>query len=253
MRLSVCVDAVYRGQPFVQSMEAAKAAGAAAIEFWGWWNKDLPSLIEAKERLGLEVATFCTRHVGLVDAALRNEYLDALGETIAVAKRLDCRTIITQVGKEMAGVPRETQRASIEEGLRACVPLLEAAGITLVFEPLNTTVDHQGYFLWSSDEAFSIEAAVSSPRVKVLYDIYHQQIMEGNLISRIKANIARIGYIHTAGNPGRHELWIGEINYPEVFAAIKAAGYKGFVGLEYYPTEDTAAGLRRAFSMPGFD
>ncbi len=114
----------------------------------------------------------------------------------------------------------------------------------LVFEPLNTLVDHKGYYLYSSEEAFRIADQVNSPKVKVLYDIYHQQITEGHLIKRITKNIDKIGHFHAAGNPGRHELYFGEINYSEVFKAIDETGYTGSIGLEYFPIEEPEKGIK---------
>lgn len=245
MRFSVSLGAVFSGSSMLDAMRSSAACGYSASEFWGWWDLDIQAVQREKDALGMEIAALCTRFVSLVDPAERVRYLRGLEETIEVAKKLGCKRIISQVGNEMPGSSREKQAESIIHGLIAAVPLLEDAGILLVFEPLNTLVDHKGYFLWSSDEAFAIEAAVNSPSVKVLFDIYHQQIMEGHLISRIQQNIHRIGHFHAAGNPGRHELDCGEINYPEIFRAIEQAGYEGFVGLEYFPLKNPMEGLKR--------
>lgn len=129
------------------------------------------------------------------------------------------------------------------EGLKACVPYLEESGITLVVEPLNVRVDHAGYYLYSSDEAAGIMREVGSPYVKMLFDIYHQQITEGDLIRRIREYIPYIGHFHAAGNPGRHELYDGEIDYRKVFAAIGETGYDGYIGLEYFPEDEVEKGL----------
>lgn len=244
MNYSVCIEALFQGRDVVESMKIVKTVGFRAFEFWTWWDKDVAAINTAKDDLDLEVAAFCTRFVSLVDASQREEYLYGLRESIQVAQRLGCKTLISQVGNELPDVPRPHQHATLINGLKACVPLLAESGVTLVFEPLNTLVDHQGYYLWSSAEAFAIADEVGSPYVKVLYDIYHQQIMEGHLISRIRANIQRIGHFHAAGNPGRHELTSGEIRYPEVFKAITESGYQGFVGLEYFPVHDPVHGLR---------
>ena len=122
--------------------------------------------------------------------------------------------------------------------------MLEASGITLVIEPLNELIDHLGYYLVRSEEAFQIIDQVGSPNVKVVFDIYHQQISEGQLIANITSNIDKISHFHAAGNPGRHELTRGELHYPSIFDAISATGYRGFVGLEYWPVGDASAGLR---------
>jgi hydroxypyruvate isomerase len=251
MRISVNVEAVFSGWDFFDAMEAVKEAGLDAFEFWTWCNKDIDEIDRARTSLGLETTAICTKFISLVDPDKRQEYKDALRDSLKVAKILGCKNIISQVGDEIPGIPRETQKLSIVEGLKSCVPMLEKAGVTLVFEPLNTLVDHYGYFLWSSEEAFDIQGMIGSDNVKVLYDIYHQQIMEGHLISRITKNIDRIGYFHAAGNPGRHELTTGEINYPEVFRAIREAGYKGFVGLEYFPLEEPLKGLKELVSLIG--
>jgi hydroxypyruvate isomerase len=197
----------------------------------------------------MDVTALCTKFVSLVDASQRDAYLQGLRETVDVAERLECRAVITQVGAELAHVARGDQRRSLVDGLRACVPILRAAGVTLLVEPLNTAVDHPGYYLSESDEAFAVIDEVGDPHVKLLFDIYHQQITEGNLIARITRNIDKIGHFHVAGNPGRHELDSGEIHYPAVFRAIEACGYDGFVGLEYFPLREPLDGVKRALAM----
>ncbi len=244
MKFSVCIDALFAGKDFAESMEAVKNAGMDTFEFWGWWDKDLKKIKKAKEELDMNIAAFCTKMISLVDASVRKQNLEGLKESIHAAREMGCKTLISQVGNELAGVSRQEQHKNLVEGLEACVPLLEEAGITLVFEPLNTLVDHKGYYLYSSEEAFQIVDEVNSKNVKVLYDIYHQQIMEGHLISRISGNIGRIGHFHAAGNPGRHELDTGEINYGNIFDVIRHSGYEGYVGLEYFPLKDAGEGLK---------
>ena len=115
--------------------------------------------------------------------------------------------------------------------------------MTLVLEPLNVLVDHKGYFLETSAEGFEMVDEVGSEAVKLLYDIYHQQITEGNLIANLTANVAKLGHVHVADVPGRHEPGTGEINYRNVFKAVADAGYQRYVGLEYRPLADAAASL----------
>jgi hydroxypyruvate isomerase len=130
------------------------------------------------------------------------------------------------------------------DGLKEAAPLLESGEITLVIEPLNELVDHPGYYLVRSDEAFEIVGKVGSDRVKVVYDIYHQQISEGQLIANITSNIDKIAHFHAAGNPGRHELPRGELDYRSIFAAIAQTDYDGYVGLEYWPVDPPLSGLK---------
>lgn len=244
MNISVCTDALYRGVPTAEAIRRTKSSGLSAIEFWSWWDKDLNAIEDALGEHGVTLATFCTRFISLVDPSVRTEYLAGLEATLETAKRFGVTRLISQVGNARSGVTREAQRASLVDGLRACVPPLEKAGVTLLIEPLNLLVDHRGYYLSRSDEAFDVVRDVDSPRVAVIYDIYHQQITEGNLIPTIRENIAHIGHFHAAGHPGRHELDDGEIAYDAVFAAIGTAGYSGFVGLEYFPQRDADTGLR---------
>jgi hydroxypyruvate isomerase len=243
MKYSICVDAVFGETDLGDGLTCLERLGFKGFEFWRWWDKDLPALIEKKDALNLEVTACCTKFISLVDPACRTAYLDGLAESLEAAARLGCRTLISQVGDARPGVTRAAQHDCLVEGLRACVPLLEAAGVTLVFEPLNTHVDHPGYYLTRSTEAFDIVASVGSVHVKVLYDIYHQQIMEGNLIPTLTENIDRIGHFHSAGHPGRHELDRGEIHYPAILQAIARTGYDGWFGVEYFPTVDPAQWL----------
>lgn len=249
MKISVCVDALFNGKDFIESMGAIKNAGINAIEFWSWWDKDLGKIKKAREELGMEIITFCTKMVSLVDASKRTEYLEGLRESIKVAEELGSKTLISQVGNELDNLTRVDQHKNLVEGLKACAPILEEEGITLVIEPLNILVDHKGYYMSLSKEAFEIIDEVGSPNVKVLYDIYHQQITEGHLISTITSNIDKIGHFHTAGNPGRGELTTGEINYKEIFRAIDASGYKGFAGLEYFPKQNAVDGLKSILQL----
>ena len=245
MYYSVCVSALFSKLPIHEGIARAGDAGYSACEFWGWWDMDAQMVHETLKEYEMTLAGMCTRFVPLNDPTRRQEYLDGLAETLDMAQYLDCQTIISQVGQEQPHLSREEQTQSIIDGLKACVPLLEKAGATLVIEPLNTRYNHPGYFLARSDEAFAIVREVNSPHVKVLFDIYHQQITEGNLIPNITDNAEWIGHVHIAGHPGRHEPFgRNEIHYPSVLAALKDAGYTGAVGLEYFPLMDAMESLR---------
>ncbi|MEW9669392.1 hydroxypyruvate isomerase family protein [Ammoniphilus sp. 3BR4] len=245
MKFSVNIEAVFSGNDFLQSMRETKRLGYNAFEFWSWWDKNPQAILAAKEALQLTVTSIVTKFISLTDPSRRQEYVEGLRQTIAIARMLGCRTIISQVGQEIPGIPRKDQHRSIVEGLRASVPYLKQAGIMLVIEPLNTLVDHKGYYLYSSKEAFQIIDEVGSPYVKVAYDIYHMQIMEGNIISTITQNIHKIGHFHAAGVPGRHEPYTGELYYLNIFKAIEATGFRGYVALEYFPIEDASLGLAK--------
>ena len=234
---SVCIDAVFEGKSFDDACAAVSRANISAIEFWGWWDKDLDALTSAQNSHNLAISACCTRFISLVDPATRSDYLEGLRESIDAAQQLGTKTLISQVGDFRPGVSRDDQHRCLVDGLREAAPLLEMANMTLVIEPLNELVDHAGYYLVRSGEAFDIIDEVNSPNVKVVFDIYHQQISEGHLIHNITSNIDRIGHFHAAGNPGRHELQNGEINYPQIFNTIRDTSYLGYVGLEYWPAD----------------
>ena len=119
--------------------------------------------------------------------------------------------------------------------LKRCGALAEQNGVTLVLEPLNSLYDHVGNYLTTPDKAARLVQEVASPSIRMLYDIYHMQIMTGNIINTLTKYREEIGYIHVADVPGRKEPDTGEINYPNVFKALRDLGFIGFVGLECFP------------------
>lgn len=186
---------------------------------------------------------------GLVNPREREEFLRQMDLAATAAKKVDSPQLITLTGNELGGMPRSEQMSNAVESLRAVAPMLEKNGITAVIEVLNTYVDHAGYFLYRVRDGAELIDRVGSPNVKLLFDIYHVQIMEGNLIENIRANIDRIGHFHIGDVPGRNEPGTGEINYRNVFKAIYELGdkYKGSAALEYRPlapVEENLAAMR---------
>ncbi|MCB0015375.1 MAG: TIM barrel protein, partial [Anaerolineales bacterium] len=140
--------------------------------------------------------------------------------------------------------------ANTAAGLRRIAPYAEAQGVTLNLELLNSKVDHPGYQCDHTAWGLAVLAQAPSPRVKLLYDIYHMQIMEGDLIRNLTTYVGQIGHIHTAGNPGRQDLdEQQEINYAAVCRALAAAGYADFVGHEFRPKGETLPALRQAYDV----
>lgn len=245
MHYSVCIPAVLNGLSVQDAMAAVHAAGFTHYEIWSWWDQDMKAYAEAQKKEGLTMAALCTPFISLTDPACRQDYLEGLRRTIDMCREMGCTTIISQLGQQLPGVPRGRQHDSIVEGLKACIPLLEAAKITLVIEPLNTRIDHKGYYLWSAGEAFDIIDEVSSPWVKVLYDMYHQYVMDDLKLAQILSHIDQIGHFHMAGFPGRHEPFINsEVEYDALLPAIRKSGYSGSVGQEYFPVLPAAEGLK---------
>lgn len=234
MRLCVPVPCFFKDIPFQDAIYRIKDLGFDAAETYNWKNLDIDAVRKALDDTGVELMSMCTTEFRLTDPEYRTAWLDGLKESCAAANKLGVKRLITQVGQD-TGAPRKDQHAAIVETLKLAKPILEESGVTVMIEPLNTYFNHPGYYLWSAVEGFEIVREVDSPYVKVVYDIYHQQIMEGNIIPNITGNLDCIAHLHAAGHPGRHEMQNGESDYKVIFAAVDKAGYTGACGLEYSP------------------
>jgi len=249
MKLSLCINSATGNLSRADAIVLAKKLGYHAVEFWeGGKNFDMNTFKPAIDETGMTVACMGFAS-GLVDPATRADFLEAAESSLAYAKILGAKGIIGTTGQALEDVPREKQRESIVAGLKEAAKILSGSSIPLLLEPLNVLVDHGGYYLYSSAEAFDIVREVNSPEIKILFDIYHQQISEGNLITNITNNIDLIGHFHVAGNPGRREPYLGEINYSQVFAAIDKAGYTGYAGLEFWPKSNVEDSLKKCIEL----
>jgi hydroxypyruvate isomerase len=250
---SVCLEPLFPQLPVEERIARIAAAGFASVEFWHpegtWdghgirteWAKDAAALRRACERYGVTLNDFALHawdgSIGgsPVRSQDRARFIAQIRQMIAFAAQAGCRQGIVLSGIVDPALSRRQMRKHLEEALAEAVAIAERADFTLLLEPLNTRVDHPGYYLDSSREAVEIVRALGSPRLKVLYDIYHMQIMEGNLLATIERSLPWIGHFHAAGVPGRGELFGSELNYPVILAKIEALGYDGTFGLEYFP------------------
>ena len=245
-KLSVCIEMIFTELPFTQRIAAVKKAGFPAFEFWGWSNKDLDAINRARQEAGLPISAMVAEYEQPLTDPGRNEgFVAGVRKSIAAARTLGVDKLIVCTGNELSGIPRQAQHDAVVSGLRAAAPAAEDAGVTLVLEPLNTLVDHKGYYLTTSAEGFEMVAQTDSPAVKLLFDLYHQQITEGNLIANLTAGISHIGHFHSADVPGRYEFGTGEVNYKNVMARIDQLGYAGYIGLEFRPSTSSEEALRR--------
>ena len=250
MKLCVPLPCFFGQLPFEVAVEKVAALEYEYVEIYGWKQLDLASAAKALNGIGVTLLSMCTTEFDLTDPARRGLWLDGIRESCEAAAVLGVKKLITQVGPD-TGADRAEQHRSIVEGLTAGAEILEDAGVTVMIEPLNIKVDHPGYYLTSSAEAFDIVRQVGSPHVKVVFDIYHQQISEGNIIPNITQNLASIVHMHAAGHPGRHELQYGENDYKNIFAAVDKAGYTGACGLEYTPLLEPEESLVTAKKLFG--
>jgi hydroxypyruvate isomerase len=245
LQLSVCIEMIFSGNPVPERMDRVAKCGLPAIEFWSWRNKDIDAIVAKSKETGLKVAGCCIDPGSrITHPRFKDAFVSGVKGTVETLKKLGSKTMIVTVGNEIPRTPREDQHKSIVDSLKEAAPIVEEAGIAIVLEPLNTLVDHGGYYLWSSKEGFEIIREVDSKNVRLLYDIYHQQIMEGNLIANITKNIDLIGHFHVGDVPGRHEPGTGEINYLNVFKAIARTNYGGYIGLEFRPSKSGEEALQ---------
>ena len=191
----------------------------------------------------------------LNDPADRDGFLRELERCIAAAETVACTRLEVLSGNAVPGISRADQLQSCVDTLRAAVPLLVRHRMTAVVEMLNSTEEHPGYFLDTTRDALELIERVAHPRVKLLFDIYHVQLAEGNIIRKLREHIGHIGQIHFADAPGRHEPGTGEINFRNVFRAIYELGdrYPGYVTAEYQPTDYTFRDLDRIRELATFD
>lgn len=251
-KLSVCIEMIFSDDPFMERISKVSKAGFSAFEFWGWDSKNIQAIKEEKDKYGLEVATFIVDTRGpLGDAGNQHNFLQGLRDSIKVAHELNCKTLLLCAGNELSNLTREQQHKNIVDNLKQSTKIVENEGVSLALEPLNVIVDHKGYYLYTSAEGFQILEEVGSPNIKLLYDIYHQQITEGHLIATIARNIDRIVHFHVADVPGRHEPGTGEINYANIFRTVDDLGYKGYFGLEFVPTKSPEETLTQVKKIAG--
>ena len=250
MRLCVAIPCFFNKIDFCDAIEKVASLGYDAAETYRWQGLELDKVKDTLEKTGVELLSMCTTEFRLTDPDYRNAWVEGVHESCIAAQKLGVKKLITQVGND-TGKDRAFQHKSIVDGLKAGAPILEKYGVTVMIEPLNTYVNHPGYYLWSSREAIDIETEVGSKNVKVIYDIYHQQVMEGNIIPSVVNNLEYIAHLHGAGHPGRHEMQNGENNYLYIIDEIDKAGYKGALGLEYSPLLDAEESLKKAKELFG--
>lgn len=166
------------------------------------------------------------------DEALREQFLAAVRDSVEVAKRVNAKWVTTLTGNIEPRLRMGYQEANVIEAVRRAAAICEPSGLVMVFEPLNFR-DHPNFFLTSNHQAYALMKAVNHPSAKILFDLYHTQINEGELIKNFDACFDEIGYVQTGDTPGRQEPGTGEVNYRNVFRHIHRKGYKGILGMEH--------------------
>ncbi len=258
MKHSCCIDMMFSNIDFYDRIAQVKRSGIDAVEFWKWSNKDIDRVIIEKEKNGLDFSVFnidCKDERlsydlsrGILNAGRKEEFLSALEESIPIYHKLGAHGMIVLIGETMDGISKLKQRDNVFDCLKAAAPIAQSNGVTLVVEPLNN-IDRKNYFMPYATDLFDILKGLNSPNIKMLYDIYHQNMMGDFSIDDIKENIDLIGHFHIADCPGRHEPGTGNIDYRQIIGEINRLDYKGYLGLEYRATKqdsETFGFLREA-------
>jgi hydroxypyruvate isomerase len=244
--LSACVEWLFAdgGRPFEARIREAAAAGFDHVEFWTSTNRDLDELATAIADSGVTVTAFVSEPTGrLVDRSTHAEFLAGVERSCGVANRLNAHALIVVAGNELERSDRSTQHQALVEALGAGARIAAAHGVTLLLEPLNTRIDHPGYFLDSTREGLEVVREVDDASVRLLYDMYHSIVMGEDPETVLRGAGELVGHVHIADVPGRHEPGTGTVDWPRQLAALKTSGYTGALGLEFMPARDTASSL----------
>jgi hydroxypyruvate isomerase len=248
MKLSACIEWLFAdaSDDFAERIRLAKASGLDAVEFWFWSNKDIDAVQAALKETGLSLSGFVAEPmIALTDRANHAEFLAGLAKSVQTAQRLGAKVLIAQAGDELSNFTREDQHDALVECLRAAADVLEGSGVRLGVEPLNTFIDHKGYYLSSTREALNIVDEVGRPEIGIVYDLYHSYVMGEKIEDVLKDRVSRVLHAHVADHPGRNDPGLGEIDLGKRLAWLYANGYEGAVGLEYKPDGSTADALAK--------
>lgn len=249
-RFAANLTMLFTELPFLERFEAAAKAGFTGVEYLFPYEYR-PEVLAAQLKAhgltqvlhNLPAGDWARGERGIAVLPGRvDEFRAGVDKAITYATALGCRQVNCLAGIRPEGTDPQELDATFVGNLAYAAPRLAAAGIKLLIEPINT-IDIPGFHLTSTRQALDVIRAVGSDNLHVQYDIYHMQIMEGDLARTIEANLAKIPHIQLADNPGRNEPGTGEINYPFLYAHLDRIGYSGWIGCEYKPKTTTEAGL----------
>ena len=241
---------IFQEVEFLDRFAAAAECGFKAVEYLSPFDHPPEVIAEQLTRYELEQALFNMppgdwaageRGIGALPGR-EQEFRNGLETALVYAKATRCRILHAMAGVLPAGQDRAQAERTYLANLRHAADRLAAEGVMLVIEPINTR-DIPGYFLNTTTQAMSVIERVGHANLKLQLDLYHVQIMEGDLAHRVRALAGQYPHVQIAGNPGRHEPDIGEINYPFLFDLLDELGYSGWIGCEYRPKGETRAGL----------
>src|SRR5579875_900097 len=253
--VSIMLWTVFRKLPFEQRLEKVAEAGYRNVELVGeyhrehWSDDDFRRVNAKRKELGITFDTTAGLRHAVGNPSDREAMLADVRNELPIMEKLDCPAVIVMSGNVVPGMPREQQHESCIEGLKQAAALIEGKQINgrpvrLLLENIDPE-ENPKYYLTSVAEGFEIIRAVNHPQVRFLYDFFHEQIAEGNLIEKLEKNIEYTGLVHIADVPGRHQPGTGEINYVNIYRKLAQLNYDRIVAMEFLPLGDPVAELKR--------
>lgn len=240
---AINLDTWCKQVPFEQRFSLARKLGFQTVEFWTVDRGNATKASQIKhlvDDFGLDVTQFAPAWPNFADPAKHSDLLKVTEQAIADAKVLGCSKFTVTGHSLVEGMSREAQLAGYTTGLMRMAPLLESAGITGLVEPFNR-VNHLNHLLNGSQPALPMVRSVNSPRLKLLWDFYHMQLEDGDLIEKFVSGVDQVGHVQIGDVPGRHQPGTGEINHANLLRAVRNAGYHDKIGLEFMPQDQDDA------------
>jgi len=251
-KLSVMLWTVYGKLPFDQRLEKVAEAGYHAVElveeYKNFTKEDYARFRAKKRELNLTVDATSGISRSLCDSSQRDAFLQEVRAKLPVLEELECNKLIILSGDKVPGQSPQQMHQNCIEGLKRAADIAAVKNVGILLENIDPE-ENPKYFLTSVSEGFEIVRSVGAPNVQFLYDFFHDQIAEGNLLAKLEKNLNLIGVVHIADVPGRHDPGTGEINYPNIFRKLGQLGFNGYVAMEFIPEGETVAGLRAAREM----
>lgn len=248
-KISLMLWTVFHRMPFEQRLEKAAEAGYRNVELVGefekWSDTDYRNADRKRRELGIQFDATGGLSRSLTDPAKRDAFLAEVKAILPAMDKLECPSLIVLTGNKVPGMSREAQHTSCVEGLKRAADIVEPRGCKILLENIDPE-ENPKYFLTSVAEGFDVIREVNHPHVRFLYDFFHDQISEGNLIEKLEKNIALVDLVHIADVPGRHEPGTGEINYTNIYKKLAELHYDGYAAMEFLPTGDEVTSLRAA-------
>ncbi len=254
MKPAICLEMIYPELPITKRIARIAEFGFRYVEFWGWRDKDISRIISACLDSGVRVVNFSGHRKGaLVATETHQLFLSELKQAVSVANQIDCSMLMLLtnelgengiVAQSYDMIPPKEKYRNVCTGLKKALEVTPM-DLTLVLEPLNTRIDHPGYYLTDMETAVALIKEINHPRLKILCDLYHCGVMGRDLKALLTMYLDYIGHIHIADFPGRHEPGTGTANWPAVLTLLKEEGYLGYIGFEYAPLKTTEESLKQ--------